>query len=250
MLGSRSGDDYATSVPRRVSGISRRMLLRRCSSIIPLILAGVVGAHAQQVLLVSPSLPTSSDEISAQCSASRSKGSASLQPSAPPPTGMPTVPPTPSPLALVRSDIFGNRISCEGGTIPMRRITLEEFGAASQLELWYPTVDTSTGQYHSISQIWVEGYGGSATLQTAETGWVVSPLHFGTNAAVPFTYWTADNFASTGCFNLECAGFVQLNNNLILGAPNWSAPTQPGGQQVVINLQWQAQQNPDGTLYG
>jgi len=79
---------------------------------------------------------------------------------------------------------------------------------------------------------------------------VVSPLHFGTNAAVPFTYWTADNFVSTGCFNLECPGFVQLNNNLVLGAPNWSAPTQPGGQQVVINLQWQAQQNPDGTLFG
>lgn len=212
-----------------------------------------------------------------------------LLPPAPPPAGMPTVLPTTPQVALGQSDSFGNRISCDDGTIPMRRITLEELsrfqtlhdyfrkapggtnpspaldyagfkhrtlseyvnniGAASQLELWYPTVNTSTGQYHSLSQMWVVGYS-TAPEQTAEAGWQVAPLHYNTNAAVPFIYWTADGYLTTGCYNLECAGFVQLNNKLILGVPNWSTPSQPGGQQVVINLQWQAQQNPDGTLWG
>jgi hypothetical protein len=210
-----------------------------------------------------------------------------LPPPALPPLGTPTptAPYPPSPLSLGQVDGFGNSISCDNGTVPMRRITLKELsrfptlkdffrkvpmgsdttfypgyfryrtmsqflnniGTASQLNVWYPPEDQLKGQIHSTSQIWVVGYGG-ATKQTAETGWTVEPIRFGTNAAVPFIYWTANSYNDSTCYDTDCPGFILLNNNLILGVPNWPGPGQPGGQQVVISLQWQAWPNPGGGL--
>jgi hypothetical protein len=208
------------------------------------------------------------------------------------PAGMTAAPSIATPFASGRIDSFGNQLLCEDGTIPMRRITLDELskfptlndyfgkapggdypapsidaagykhrslsigpkpniGAASQFELWYPFVDTSKGEYHSLSQLWIEGFGGAAILQTAEAGWQVAPSHYNTNAAVPFIYYTNQNYApGSGCYNLECGGFVQTSNALVLGVPNWPGPSQPGGQQVVFSLQYQAIVFDDGTLFG
>lgn len=211
-------------------------------------------------------------------------------PQPPPPTRLarlPAAPPTPSPFELGLSDTFGNVIACQAGTIPMRRITLDELsrfatlkdylrkapgasppppavdyagfkhrtlgtapnnlGAGSQFEVWYPFVDTNQGEYHSLSQLWVLGYGNN-TVQSAEAGWQVAPSHYNTNAAVAFIFWTPDGYTS-GCYNLECIGFVQVNNNVVLGAPNWSGPSQPGGQQVVFDAEWEAVRSvQDGTI--
>jgi hypothetical protein len=126
----------------------------------------------------------------------RRLGLRAMPPLSPPPAlpvGMAATPATTSPFASGHSDSFGNQLLCENGTIPMRRITLEELsrfptltdyfgkapggdypapavdylgyrhrvldtsptniGAASQFELWYPSVNTSLGQYHSLSQM-------------------------------------------------------------------------------------------------
>ncbi|KAH9713153.1 NEP-interacting protein 1 [Citrus sinensis] len=32
-----------------------------------------------------------------------------------------------------------------------------------------------------------------------------------------FIYWTSDGYQSTGCYNLDCPGFVQTNKNIALG---------------------------------
>ncbi|KAJ8755768.1 hypothetical protein K2173_024312 [Erythroxylum novogranatense] len=34
-----------------------------------------------------------------------------------------------------------------------------------------------------------------------------------------FIYWTRDGYHRTGCYNLECPGFVQTNNRFVIGGP-------------------------------
>jgi len=187
----------------------------------------------------------------------------------------------PSPLELGLSDPFGNQIECPVGTIPMRRITLEEvahsktlseffkkspgepppfagpppggsslheysimiFGspnppvifAATNLNVWNPSV-TGSGPYaFSLSQLWMINSQGE---QTAEAGWQVSPDHYHTSNSVLFIYWTADGYMSTGCYNLECPAFVQTNNQVALGASNWTGSSVAGGQQVWYDVEW------------
>ena len=169
-----------------------------------------------------------------------------------------------SPLTLGQKDEFGNSISCKDGTIPMERITLEKmvqfptlqaflakspgdqaatnahryaigyqsvtnYGGNSWLNLWNPS-----GNF-SLSQQWYVGGSGSGT-QTVEGGWIHYPGKFG-KRSVLFIYWTANDYQSTGCYNLDCTAFVQTNNNWALGGAftNYSSY---GGTQWGFTLQW------------
>jgi hypothetical protein len=179
-----------------------------------------------------------------------------------------------SPLKLGLHDRFGHAISCPPHAFPIARLTLEKltrfrtladflaklprwvgrhdqefkpdwesvhlhaygdqmvnnFGGNSWLNLWNPTGD------FSISQHWYAGGTGSS-LQTVEGGWEVCPDRFNTNDAVLFIYWTADNYQNTGCYNHDCAGFVQVNNNWFLGGI-WNEYSVAGGVQWGFELQW------------
>ena len=169
-----------------------------------------------------------------------------------------------SPLTLGQKDAFGNSISCKVGTIPMERITLEKmvqfptlqaflakspgdqpatnahryaigyqnvanYGGNSWLNLWNPS-----GNF-SLSQQWYAGGSGKGT-QTAEGGWIHYPQKFG-SLSVLFIYWTANDYQSTGCYNLDCTAFVQTNNSWALGGAftNYSSS---GGTQWGFTLQW------------
>jgi hypothetical protein len=186
-----------------------------------------------------------------------------------------------SPLKLGLTDQFGNTISCPEHAIPMSRLTLERltqfttlhdffgkfpnkvesrsvlvprdnvaeprkyaqgtqnvinFGGQSFIQLWNPVGD------FSVSQQWYRG-GPQAQEQTVEGGWVVYPDHFHTTNAVLFIYWTADSYASTGCYNLECPGFVQVNHNWNLGVAftHYSTPASSLGfmmQWKLFNGNW------------
>jgi hypothetical protein len=99
-------------------------------------------------------------------------------------------------LSLGLTDSFGNAIQCDGETIPMRRVSIEDlarfptfraflakdpphapstpcnnyyryavgetglgqyYGAQTTLAIWYPSINTAYGQgQHSLSQMWVE----------------------------------------------------------------------------------------------
>jgi hypothetical protein len=182
-----------------------------------------------------------------------------------------------SPLKLGQNDRFGNPISCREGTIPMQRITLDtlvryptlrdffakvprgkavptpppknsgflpdwenthlhaygyqwvtNYGGNSWLDLWNPSGD------FSLSQEW---YIGGSPTQTVEGGWQVYPDKYGTNKAVLFIYWTADDYQNTGCYNLDCSGFVQTNSNWYLGG-TWNNYSSTGGGQWGFELQW------------
>ncbi|MFQ5350751.1 MAG: neprosin family prolyl endopeptidase, partial [Thermoanaerobaculia bacterium] len=111
---------------------------------------------------------------------------------------------------------------------------VRNFGGNSWLNLWNPSMG-SDGRM-SISQQWYSAGSGSGN-QTLEGGWQVLPSKYNTDKAVLFIYWTADNYGSTGCYNLDCAGFVQINNNWYLGG-TWSAYSTTGGTQWGFELQF------------
>ena len=94
--------------------------------------------------------------------------------------------------------------------------SVKNYGGNSWLNLWSPSVNTGLGQVFSLSQQWYVGGSGKNT-QTVEGGWQVYPAKYGTSKAVTFIYWTADNYVRTGCYNLDCAGFVQTNSKWPLG---------------------------------
>ncbi len=183
-----------------------------------------------------------------------------------------------SPLTLGLRDALGNAVSCAQGTIPFRRVTLQEmtrfrtlegffhklpdglsddlaakdttythkyahayqtvknFGGNSWLSLWSPSVDVSAQEIFSLAQHWYIGGSGKKT-QTVEGGWQVYPQKYGTDKAAFFIYWTADDYNKTGCYNLDCAGFVQTNPSWALGGI-WDHYSTPGGPTYAFQMQW------------
>lgn len=160
--------------------------------------------------------------------------------------------------------------ACDPGSIPMRRITLDEItrfrtlraflskepadleppntkghayavtyqyvtahGAETTLDLWSPKVNGAASQIFSLAQAWVVGT--SPTTQTLEAGWQNYPQKYNTTKSVLFIYWTADDYRSTGCYNLECVGFVQTSSTLHLGAP-FAHYSTIGGTQYETRL--------------
>jgi len=176
-----------------------------------------------------------------------------------------------------KGDTFGNPIGCAPGSIPMRRITLEElsrfetlqqyfekgpggagqlptispavathkyahsyqyvtnYGASNTLNLWSPPINTALEQVFSLAQHWIVNFYSNNVVQTVEGGWQVYPQKYATANSVLFIYWTADGYQTTGCYNLDCPGFVQTSSSLHLGAgfTNYSVA---GGAQFEIKL--------------
>ena len=168
------------------------------------------------------------------------------------------------------NDAYGNATSCGAGTIPMQRISLERLtrfatlhdflakrpgqagsgtvapaanahryavgyqyannhGGNSWLNLWNPS-----GEF-SLSQQWYVGGSGAGT-QTVEGGWVHYPAKFGSQSVL-FIFFTPNNYAS-GCYNLDCTGFVQTSSAFTLGGA-WNNYSTFGGTQWGFSEQWQ-----------
>ncbi|WVZ49212.1 hypothetical protein U9M48_000589 [Paspalum notatum var. saurae] len=45
----------------------------------------------------------------------------------------------------------------------------------------------------------------------------VYPEFYGDNSTRLFIFWTRDAYETTGCYNLLCSGFVQTNNQIVIG---------------------------------
>ncbi|XP_043703766.1 uncharacterized protein LOC122653874 [Telopea speciosissima] len=80
----------------------------------------------------------------------------------------------------------------------------------------------STNQY-SGAFMWVQG--GQDQVQV---GWHVNPRLYGDNKTHFFGYWTADDSQRTGCFNVICNGFIQVNREIPIGAPFTKTSTYGG----------------------
>ncbi|RZC48068.1 hypothetical protein C5167_040993 [Papaver somniferum] len=81
-------------------------------------------------------------------------------------------------------------------------------GAQAKINLWRPVLEIPAE--FSISQIWVIG-ARENIFDTVEAGWIVGR---GDNLTRFFIYFTADGYGSTGCYNLNCDGFVQTSSSI------------------------------------
>ncbi|KAH9320893.1 hypothetical protein KI387_015532 [Taxus chinensis] len=103
----------------------------------------------------------------------------------------------------------------EHDSIPSHKYAVVEFtfnapvvGTSAKHSVWKPRV--AKDAYYSLSQVWVSE---ENRLETVEAGWLVDPQRHGDDKPRFFTYWTADRYQTTGCYNANCPGFVVLMNN-------------------------------------
>ncbi|VVA97502.1 unnamed protein product [Arabis nemorensis] len=90
------------------------------------------------------------------------------------------------------------------------------YGAKATLNVWEPKIQ-HVNEF-SLSQIWLLGGSFGQDLNSIEAGWQVSPDLYGDNNTRLFTYWTSDAYQATGCYNLLCSGFIQINSDIAMGA--------------------------------
>jgi len=109
-------------------------------------------------------------------------------------------------------------------------------GGNSSLNLWKPYVNTGLGEVFSLSQQWYVGGSGSST-QTAEVGWQNYPSKYGSENSALFIYWTRDDYNKTGCYNLDCAAFVQTNSSWHFGG-GFNNYSTLGGSQYEFAAQF------------
>ncbi|GBG83956.1 hypothetical protein CBR_g37828 [Chara braunii] len=118
----------------------------------------------------------------------------------------------------------------------VQRYGQRNIGAKVVLNLWQPNVEGDSE--FSLSQMWVtSGSYDSGTLNTMEVGWQVFPAKYGDREVRLFIYHTRDAYKETGCYNLDCTGFVQTNKNIVLGGPVGST-SEPKGKQKEIAVMW------------
>ncbi|KAG0631302.1 hypothetical protein M758_1G242000 [Ceratodon purpureus] len=76
-------------------------------------------------------------------------------------------------------------------------------------------------QDFSLSQVWIiDGHWNDGTLSTIEVGWQTYPLlHPNDKPLAPhlFIFWTNNAYNYSGCYNLECPGFVQYDSKWVIG---------------------------------
>ncbi|KAL4346601.1 hypothetical protein GQ457_17G026880 [Hibiscus cannabinus] len=124
--------------------------------------------------------------------------------------------------------------SCPEGTVPIRRTTEKDILRASSVRRYGRRIHVrrdSTGSGHEHAVVFEKGYqyyGAKASLN-------VSPELYGDNHPRFFIYWTSDAYQTTGCYNLLCSGFVQINNKIALGAAI-SPRSSFNGRQFDIGL--------------
>ena len=109
-------------------------------------------------------------------------------------------------------------------------------GGNSNINLWRPYVNTSESEIFSLAQLWTVGLS-SGPVQTAEAGWQNFPAKYGSENSALFIYWTADGYNNTGCYNQDCGGFVQVSNNMHLGA-GFTNYSWYGSSQYEVELQY------------
>jgi hypothetical protein len=111
-------------------------------------------------------------------------------------------------------------------------------GGHSYLNLWSPAIGAN--QVFSLSQHWYVG-GSGANLQTLECGWNVYPGLYNNDARPHlFTYWTADNYGSTGCYNMNCSAFVQIGTTFAPGMALGPVSVTGGTQRSIELAYWLA----------
>ncbi|KAG0470838.1 hypothetical protein HPP92_017538 [Vanilla planifolia] len=110
------------------------------------------------------------------------------------------------------------------------------YGAKATMNVWNPLIQQSNE--FSLSQVWILGGSFGEDLNSIEAGWQVSQDLYGDNKTRLFTYWTSDAYQATGCYNLLCSGFIQVNNEIAMGASIYPISDYGGSQYDITILVW------------
>ncbi|XAR67657.1 hypothetical protein NMG60_11002502 [Bertholletia excelsa] len=89
-------------------------------------------------------------------------------------------------------------------------------GSQARINIWNPQVEENE---MSISQMWVASNTQLESVNTIEAGWIVLPERYGDHQTRFFVYWTSDGYQTTGCYDLDCPGFVQMSKKFGVGSP-------------------------------
>ncbi|XP_039123475.1 uncharacterized protein LOC120260100 [Dioscorea cayenensis subsp. rotundata] len=103
-------------------------------------------------------------------------------------------------------------------------------GAKANINVWNPRVEAD--DEYTTGQMWLRN-GPYNNSDSIELGWMVNPSVYGDRRTRLFTYWTVDSGKTLGCFDLLCPGFVQLSNEITLGAPIEPVSTSMGPQYQI-----------------
>ncbi|XP_010923364.1 protein neprosin-like [Elaeis guineensis] len=131
-----------------------------------------------------------------------------------------------------RHGTIPNATSADAEEFAVVYATGEYYGAKAIINVWNPTV--ARPHDFSASALWVMA-GPFDQFNAVEAGWHVHPGLYGDNKTRLFTSWTIDGYTSTGCYNLLCSGFIQVNNDIALGS-DISPISSYGGRQYEITL--------------
>jgi hypothetical protein len=127
----------------------------------------------------------------------------------------------------ILSDGFVHRYAVMYGDYP------QAIGLSANLNLWSPM---TSGSDMSLAQSWIVGGSGNAT-QTLESGWQVwsgvDPVK-----SAPFVYSTQDNYSNTGCYDLDCVGFVQVTNQIVFAVLAENEYSVFNGRQRTLGVTW------------
>ncbi|CAN1286396.1 hypothetical protein LINPERPRIM_LOCUS19284 [Linum perenne] len=108
-------------------------------------------------------------------------------------------------------------------------------GATGNINVWQPQVYPNE---IVVAQFWVTDNGGPGTAEAIEAGYMVTPSDPEPRI---FIYWTADGYKSTGCYNLDCPGFVQTSaKGTVLGAIIHPISKYGDSQQEIISVKFEA----------
>ncbi|KAI3822023.1 hypothetical protein L1987_09604 [Smallanthus sonchifolius] len=105
-------------------------------------------------------------------------------------------------------------------------------GAKVDIKVWTPYVEKE--DEYSTSRVLIQN-GGFKDFELVETGWAVNPSVYNDHETRLYVYWTADGSRTTGCFDLTCPGFVQVNHEIALGAAIYPI-SKPYGLPYQITL--------------
>ncbi|XP_058746492.1 protein neprosin-like, partial [Vicia villosa] len=151
----------------------------------------------------------------------------------------------PSKKTFSSKAIFGlQKDECPKGTVPIKRTTKEDLirgkiyfnngflehihgnHYAEVISGYFPFYKGVTGST-SIYDVNVSNDQSSSSVMYVRNGpdstsyigmgWHVAPQLYNDHAAHFYAVWTTDNFKNTGCFNLQCLGFVQISRQNYLG---------------------------------
>ncbi|CAA7055842.1 unnamed protein product [Microthlaspi erraticum] len=108
--------------------------------------------------------------------------------------------------------------------VGIAKVAPKMYGAKATFSVWKPTVEKADEL--SISQIWIT----SGKYTTND----VNSIEVG---------WQSDTYNATGCYNLQCSGFIQTSSSIVIGGTITPLSAVDGNQYEITVSVWRDQKH-------